>query len=590
MIEFWGQLGERCDPAPEGVTIQGPGGWACGRSEVSAWQRAENEQAVALLWGRPRWREGGEAVEALVRHYPREREAALEGLAGQFLGVVVDKRRSQGVVFVDRLASWPLYYARRSDGVLLFSTTMERLSEAGQPLALNPQAIYDYLYFHVVPAPATIYHGIHSLRPGRYLQSGSEAEGRYWQLHYQEDGGGDFAALKERLRHHLRQGVGRCAEGPVGAFLSGGTDSSTVTGMLGEVRGEAPDSYSIGFDEPGYDELEYARVAARHFGARMHEYKVTPQDIVDAIPLIAESYDQPFGNSSAVPTYYCARLAREDGKQRLLAGDGGDELFAGNARYAKQLLFDRYQRVPSALRHGLIEPLVESPLGGLPGISKLRSYVRQARVPMPERLETYNLLERLGPRSVLSDEFLAAVDTAHPHQVLRHAYGDSNAQTLLNRMLTLDYQITLADNDLQKVGRMCARAGVEVVYPLLDDELVAFAGQLPPQMKLKDQQLRWFFKAALADFLPPEVIKKKKHGFGLPFGPWLRRHRPLQELVGDSLSSLAGRGIIRPRLIDRLQHELLGEHPGYYGTLAWVLMMLEQWFAARGIDSQVVQW
>ncbi len=588
MIEFWGQLGEGCDPVPGGAAVRGTGGWACGRAEVGAWQQAENEQAAALLWGRPRWQDGGEAAKALVRHYPREGEAALERLAGQFIGVVLDKRRAQGVVFVDRLASWPLYYARRPDGVLLFSTTMERFPEAGQPLSLNPQAIYDYLYFHVVPAPETIYHGIHSLRPGRYLQSGSEAEGRYWQLHYQEDGGGDFAVLKERLLHHLRQGVSRCAEGAVGAFLSGGTDSSTVTGMLGEVRGEAPDSYSIGFDEPGYDELEYARVAARHFGARMHEYKVTPQDIVEAIPLIAESYDQPFGNSSAVPTYYCARLAREDGKQRLLAGDGGDELFAGNARYAKQLLFDRYQRVPSALRHGLIEPLVESPLGGLPGVSKLRSYVRQARVPMPQRLETYNLLERLGPRSVLSDEFLASVDTTHPHQVLRHAYDDSDAETLLNRMLTLDYQITLADNDLQKVGRMCARAGVEVVYPLLDDELVRFAAQLPPQMKLKDQQLRWFFKAALADFLPPEVIKKKKHGFGLPFGPWLRRHRPLQELVGDSLSGLTGRGIVRPRLIDRLQKELLGEHPGYYGTLAWVLMMLEQWFASRGIDNEVV--
>jgi len=207
---------------------------------------------------------------------------------------------------------------------------------------------------------------------------------------------------------------------------------------------------------------------------------------------------------------------------------------------------------------------------------------------MPERMETYNLLERLGPENVLTPEFLSQVDVRHPHQVLRQAYGDSDAQTLLNRMLTLDYQITLADNDLQKVGRMCTAAGIEVAYPLLDDELVAFAGRVPPAMKLKDQQLRWFFKAALADFLPQEVIKKKKHGFGLPFGPWIHRHPPLAELVGDSLSDLARRDIVRADLIERLQKDLLGEHPGYYGTLVWVLMMLEQWFAYRGIDEPVV--
>ncbi len=590
MIDLWGRMGGAEDHPPESGQVFGDGrtGWVCIDDPQGRWFHAEMGGRWVLLRGWPRWAgQSDRPAQALLEAWGGRKEAALEDLYGQFLGVLFDSEAG-GVVFVDRLASWPLYYARRADGALLFATRMARLAEMGFELSLDPQGLYDYLYFHTVPAPKTIHWGVFSLRPGRFVTPRSEAEGRYWRLHYEEDASTPFERLRDELLELVKRGVARQAEGAVGAFLSGGTDSSTVTGMLGRVRGEAPDTYSIGFDEPGYDELNYARVAGRHFGARMHEYKVTPEDIVNAIPLIARSYDQPFGNSSAVPTYFCARLAREDGKTRLLAGDGGDELFAGNARYAKQLLFDRYRHLPAVLRKGLVEPLVESPLGGLPGLAKLRSYVRQARIPMPERMETYNLLERLGPENVLTAEFLSQIDPHHPYQILRRAYEDSDARTLLNRMLTLDYQITLADNDLQKVGRMCAVAGIEVAYPLLDDEVVEFAGRVPPEMKLKDQQLRWFFKAALSDFLPRQVIEKKKHGFGLPFGPWIHRYPPLAELVGDSLTDLGRRGIVRRDLIQRLQKDLLGEHPSYYGTLVWVLMMLEQWFSCRGIDGSVV--
>ncbi len=218
--------------------------------------------------------------------------------------------------------------------------------------------------------------------------------------------------LTPEFRSALRQGVGAFAGGACGTFLSGGTDSSTVSGILGEVTGAPARTYSIGFEAAGYDEMAYARIAARHFRTDHHEYYVTPADVVEAIPIVAAAYGQPFGNASAIPTYFCAKLAREDGVTRMLGGDGGDELFGGNSRYARQYQFSLYSRLPQAIRARGIEPL----LLGLPGIERIpvlrkaRSYVAQARLPMPERYESYNLLERLGAANLLEADFLAGID------------------------------------------------------------------------------------------------------------------------------------------------------------------------------------
>jgi asparagine synthase (glutamine-hydrolysing) len=365
-----------------------------------------------------------------------------------------------------------------------------------------------------------------------------------------------------------------------GTFLSGGTDSSTITGLLGATSGAPAQTFSIGFDAEGYDEMVYARIAARHFGAAQHEYYVTPGDVVDAIPRIADTYDQPFGNASAVPTYYCAKLAHDSGMSRMLGGDGGDELYGGNARYAKQRQFAFYERIPPFLRHGLIEPVANRlPLTGQVALlRKARSYVAQASMPMPERYDSYNLLERLGAANVLTADFLAGIDTAAPARRLREIYGASDAQSLINRMLALDFQITLADNDLPKVTRMCELAKIDVAFPMLHDDVIDFSLRLPPGEKLRGNRLRHFFKEALKDFLPPEVIAKQKHGFGLPVGVWLQGREGLRTLAGDTLATLRGRQIVRADFIDRLLDEHLATHAGYYGTMVWILMMLELWF------------
>jgi asparagine synthase (glutamine-hydrolysing) len=202
---------------------------------------------------------------------------------------------------------------------------------------------------------------------------------------------------------------------------------------------------------------------------------------------------------------------------------------------------------------------------------------------MPARLETYNLLGRYGAENVFAADFLRQVDAASPLAQLERDYGRSEATSLINKMLALDFKVTLADNDLPKVVRACELAGMDVAFPFLNDAMVAFSGRLTPRQKLNGQQLRWFFKEALKDFLPHAIITKQKHGFGLPFGVWLQHHQPLQQLARDSLSDLRARRIVRPEFIDALLGQHLNEHAGYHGTMVWVLMMLEQWFRQHAL-------
>ena len=406
----------------------------------------------------------------------------------------------------------------------------------------------------------------------------------YWVPSFNEQSGASFGELKDEFRQLLQSAVATQIGGSKPAcFLSGGTDSSTVAGMAALASGEKVATYSIGFDAQGYDEMAYARLASKHFKTEHHEYYVTPDDLVRSIPSVAAHYDQPFGNSSALPAYYCAKMAHEDGVSKLLAGDGGDELFGGNTRYAKQMVFGWYGGIPAALRDSLLEPLSKLPLvSKIPLVRKAASYVNQAKVPMPDRLMTYNLLHRLGVENMLTPELLAQVDQQSPTHQQRGVWATgSHTDSLVNRMLAFDWRYTLADCDLPKVVGTTALAGVKVGFPMLDDRLLSFSLKLPAAYKLKGFQLRWFFKEALRGFLPDEIINKKKQGFGLPFGTWANRHPALKTLATDSLYSLSLRGVVRPDFVQDLLTQRLPEHPGYYGEMVWVLMMLEQWLAAK---------
>jgi asparagine synthase (glutamine-hydrolysing) len=550
------------------------------------WLAQEGGVTVALA-GRPRFaaREaagGDDPARRFLARFRARGTDALQELQGSFALAVLQADPPQALLAIDRMGIEALCYALAGER-LAFGTRADVVAQLrGVPPEIDPQAVYDYLFFHMVPAPETIFRGVSKLLPGH---SACWSEGRlrvepYWRMKYVDRRAVPEEQLIARFRQAIEAGVQRQADGEgIGAFLSGGTDSTTVAGTLARMAAGPVDAFSIGFDAAGFDETEYARIAARHFGLRHHEHYVTPDAVVEAVPLVAQGCDEPFGNASAVAAYHCARFAREAGMQALLAGDGGDELFGGNARYAKQRIFEAYFALPSGLRSGVIEPLLLGPdwIRSVPPLRKLRSYVEQARIALPDRLESYNFLLRDSAGAVLSPALAAAVDRERPFALMREAYFATDSTSPVNRMMLLDLRHTLADNDLRKVNVACRLAGIEPRYPMLDDDLVALSGEFAPQDKVRGLRLRYLFKQALRDFLPPQILGKTKHGFGLPFGLWLAEHPPLRELAGDSLQSLRRRDYVRPEYIDSLLSRHQQEHASYYGVMVWVLMMLELW-------------
>ncbi len=556
------------------------------------------QQTAPIVLGRPQFDDPALAevarrhgdLAAWQRAFERDGAKAAAGVRGSFAVAFFDGR-GRGFMAVDRFAEHSLCWRLDDSGpngpVLRFSERADALADAAP--RIDPQALFDYLYFHVIPSPRTVFAGVQRLPPGCSLlfENSRASVQPYWVPSFDEPRGAvSFDALRDEFRTLLRESVAdRLDGGKAGCFLSGGTDSSTVAGMIREATGKPAATYSIGFEAQGYDEMGFARIAAKHFATEHHEYYVTPADLVRSIGDVAASYDQPFGNSSALPAYYCAKMARDDGVTRLLAGDGGDELFGGNTRYAKQRIFGWYGLLPSALRSGLMEPLLETSVAGrLPLLRKGASYVEQAKVPMPDRLQMYNLLLRLGPADVLTDAFLAQIDPQAPARQQREVWALPLEASAINRTLAYDWRYTLAESDLPKVSGTTRLADVDVAFPFLDDRLLQFSLKLPSEYKLKGLKLRWFFKEALRGFLPDEILAKKKQGFGLPFGVWANRDEALKQLATGSLDSLAGRGIVRPEFIRQLVDVHLPQYPGYYGEMVWILMMMEQWLQRHAPD------
>jgi asparagine synthase (glutamine-hydrolysing) len=482
---------------------------------------------------------------------------------------------------IERLA-----YRTAGDSIV-FSTSVSAIADCpGMSASLRPQALFEFLLLHMVPAPGTVFANIQKLRAGTCVQfkDGKVRAEPYWVPNFAVNTRKSESRLAQELHESLTQAVARSRPGPqTGAFLSGGLDSSTVAGVLGKVTGAPARTFSIGFGVDEYNELAFADIANRHFHAIGTQYHVTPDDVVSSFHSIAAAFDEPFGNSSAIPTYFCARLAADNGMHGLLAGDGGDELFAGNERYARQRVFDFYRKVPLLLRRGLIEPFAGllSPESRLLPLRKLRSYVDQAKIPMPERLESWNFMYRTDLDAMLEPEFRAAIDPRLPIRAMAEVFNATPDDSLLNRMLYFDWQYTLSDNDLRKVGVMCELAGVDVSYPMLDHAVIDLSLRVPAAMKMKRMRLRSFYKNAMAGFLPAEIIAKGKHGFGLPFGPWLRTHRRLGELVYGLLSDLKKRTLVRGAFLDDLVEQQRVGHANYFGYAIWDLAILEAWLQAH---------
>lgn len=532
-----------------------------------------------------------EIVAALYRVHGPE---ALARLHGEFCLAILDTRAEQLVLATDRFATRPVYYAEQADRVV-FGTSLDRVA-AQVERTIDHQAILEYLVYTVVPAPRTPFTAVRKVPAGHMLVAKRSGIGvhPYWDMAYPESRNGNVASWARQLRAQIEGAVRRylAAEesgSKIGAFLSGGTDSSTVAGMIGAITGQPTKTFSIGYVEQGYDELPYADIAARWFRTQQYEWRLSAGEALDALPAIVAYYEEPFGNASVLPAYRCALLAREHGVSVLFAGDGGDELFGGNERYRTDRIFGLYQRVPALLRRGLTDPLIGIFPDGWPVLGRARRYVRRSSIANPRRFFSYDLLlsEPLG--DLLAPEFLAAVK---PEQLLStaeaHYHRPAAGTTELNRLLYLDLKLVEADNDIRKVNGMAELAGVQVRYPLLDTELVEFSGQIPARLKLRGLEKRYIFKRALADFLPPEILKKPKHGFGAPIAVWMKSDPRWRTFVGDILhdSSTRQRGYLRISVLDNLWRQLHADGASYYGDTLWPTLMLELWHRRRA-DGQV---
>lgn len=580
---------QQCDlPAGIGVSARFPGQQIYRDPQVLVACDADlmNEKELFDAVGSKTEAPGDAGTAALFATlYERFGAGFVEKLRGAFSFVLWDRREKQLVAGIDGFGIKRLAYYQ--DGkVLLIASRVDALARTGDiSLDINPRAIVNVLNFSANLAPETIFTKVQRLIPGAILLAsdrGMRVE-KYWDMRYGVGSDSNESRLSRQLESVVEESVAtHCRSdryGDVGAFLSGGTDSSTVVGMMTRAAGAPVKSFSIGFQEQPFNELGYATLAANKFKSEHHTYLVGPQDCFDALPNVIRCFDEPFGNSSAIPTYFCARLAAQNGVQTLLAGDGGDELFGGNERYATDKIFEVYHNIPGVLRKGLIEPV----LARLPSrgtlLRKAHGYVRRANIRGVERMFSFQFLRTHPLPDIFERDFLHSLGGYTVVDIPATYYSQAVARDHLDRLLYVDLKITLADNDLPKVTCMSELAGIQTRFPFLDRSVAEFSGRIPAGLKVKGFEKRYLFKRAFRDLLPIEIIRKKKQGFGIPVANWIKSDKRMRELSRDTLlsSRAFGRGYFRKQFIEDLFQHHEKDDSTFYGDTLWTFLAIELW-------------
>jgi asparagine synthase (glutamine-hydrolysing) len=523
-------------------------------------------------------------AEILAALYVQKGIDFIQCLDGVFSIAIWDEKKRRLILAIDRLGVNSLYWRQEPERLLFASRVGGIRAELDGAADVNAPALMQYLLFSVVPAPMSIYRGVEKLRPGHVLIfEGNEVhQKQYWDMEFPEEEGRDeeywAGEVQREIRKATQSQLHDCVPAETGAFLSGGTDSSSVVAFLSEWNSPA-NSFSIFFSEDRYNEIEYAHIAAKQFGTRHHELCLKPQDALDALPLLTHYFDEPFANSSAIGGYFCADLARKNGVNTLLAGDGGDELFAGNERYSSDKRFALYHSIPPVLRKWLIEPMAQIFPESDSKLSLPRRYIRRALIPNPQRIFSYGLFLSTPPEEIFEPGFLETAPPEHWLDIAKGHFEASNSRGELNRLLYLDIKMTLADNDLRKVLGTAELAGVRARFPLLDYRLAELSGRIPAHLKLKGFRKRYIFKKAMKNILPQEILKKKKHGFGVPVALWFLQDPRLEMLVKDTLNDARTRqrGYFQPSFFDKVIRRHREEDAKNYGEIIWYLVVLELW-------------
>ena len=522
-------------------------------------------------------------TEVILALYEKYGEAFVQHLDGMFALALWDGRQEKLLLARDRAGKKPLYYFQDS-GIFAFASEIKSLLILpGFPENLNTSALPLYLTFGYVPTPETFYERVKKLEPATLMvvsRGGETRHRRYWNypLPASDVPGKDFGAEpEEALRRLLKEAVASrmIADVPLGAFLSGGIDSSVVVGIMSQLCEEPVRTFSIGFEEdPTYDETSYARLVAKTFKTQHTEFRVRP-NAIDLLEKLVWHYDEPFGDSSAIPTYIVSRLTR-DHVTVALSGDGGDEIFGGYERFAAMLWAERIPGGAFAAGN-LLARALPAPAHAKSFRRRIKRFLQKATLPLLDRyLEWNSFFGRRELDALLLDPVATDVSRSFSECFRAGASG-----TLLQQILYLNFRTYLLDDLLVKTDRTSMAHALEVRCPFLDTRLIEWAALLPDNLKIRGTRLKYILKRAYRNLLPQEVLSRGKMGFGVPLGAWMRKD--LKSFSHDLLLGPSAR--IRDLLDPREVRNLLREHEERaqdHGQKIWALLCLEVWLRNRG--------
>ena len=530
----------------------------------------------------------GSDTEAIVHAYDQYGTECPKYLRGMFAFAIWDERTKSLFLARDRVGKKPLLYAEVNGNLVFGSEFTALLANPDVSRDVNLEAIHHYLSFICVPAPLTAYQEIKKLEPGHSLlwRNGEVRIERYWQLDFSRKTNLNEADAGERVVELLREAVRvrLMSEVPLGAFLSGGIDSSAVVALMAQESSEQIKTFSIGFDEKDFSELHHARRVAEHVGADHHEFVVRP-DAMEILPTLVEHYGEPFADSSAIPSYYVSRETRRY-VTVALNGDGGDECFAGYQRYAAMNIAQKYANLTAALRERVIAPVI----GVLPGFEARQNPLRKAkrfvasasRPPVERYLRWISAFDEDAKQNLYSDDFRNQTASFRTARFLEPWFAKANGAGIVDASLLTDTMTYLPNDLLVKMDIASMAVSLEARSPFLDHHLMEFAASLPEKMKLRGLTTKYLLKRVLKELVPEENLTRTKMGFGVPIGYWFRG--PMQPFLRETLFSAKAlsRGLFNADNVRQIVEQHVKGQKDYSNRL-WSLLMLELWFQ-RFID------
>jgi asparagine synthase (glutamine-hydrolysing) len=525
-------------------------------------------------------------TEVILHGYEEWGVECLNHFRGMFAFAIWDSNLQRLFMARDRLGKKPLVYFSRNGHFSFASEIKALLQVPGIEKKVNGNALHHYLTYQYVPSQDTIFEGIKKLPPAHYLlydRRGNLKIERYWRLrfdssHQTKDG---VEELTDRIRTELEESVKLrlISDVPLGAFLSGGVDSSLIVGIMAKLSGQPVKTFSIGFEEKEFDELSYARIVSDRFSTEHHEFIVKP-NAIEILPKLVWHYNEPFSDSSAIPTYYVANLTKDFVKV-VLTGDAGDENFAGYPRYLRSLWVASFTRIPEKLRRDLL-PYFLRVLSGFhwreKTLNRLADFMESLSTDQAKNYaEQIKIFSAKEKENIYTGDFRKQVGENNPLDFLLSKFQESKTEDLLEQLLYVDMNSYLPEDLLVKMDIATMANSLEARVPFLDYKFMELVSEIPAHLKLRGTESKFILKKAFKDFLPEAIFKRKKMGFGVPLSKWFRNE--LKEYIYAILldHKTLSRGYFKREGIERLLNDHISLRYDHSSRI-WALLFLEVWF------------